>query len=308
MSDIIYDVIVVGGAPAGLTAALYTSRENLNTLILEKAQCGGLPATTELIENYPGFPEGINGMELMQKFKEQAVRFQAQIKEFNEVKSVKPEGKIIKVATDNGEFQAHAVIVGSGSIPKPLGVSGEDKLRGRGVSYCATCDGPLFRGKDVAIIGCGNSGLQEGEALLKYVKSVTFVEFLPEMTASKVLQDRLKKHENAEFLLNHQLTAINGEGLVSSITLKDRSNGQEKQIPVAGVFMYVGFLPNSKFLENIVKLDKYGYIISDERMQTNIPGLYAVGDVRSKEIRQITVACAEGTIAAVAVRDYLKEL
>jgi len=306
MNNNAYDVIIIGGGPAGLTAAIYTSREMFNTLLLEKEICGGLPGGTDLIENYPGFPEGTNGIELMSRFKKQTQRFGAEIVEFKGIKKVEPaEGKI-KVYTEEDVYVGSTVIVASGSIPKKLGVPGEVKFKGRGVSYCATCDGPLYRDKDVAVIGCGNSGLQEGEALLKYVKSITFVEFLPFMNAEKILQERLKKNSKTDFLLNHRLISINGEDNVSSITVEDRQTGKEKEIKASGVFVYVGFLPNSKFLEGIVELDNSGYIKTDEDMQTKASGIYAVGDVRSKKVRQIDVACGEATIAAISVRDYLK--
>lgn len=308
MNGITNDVIIVGGGPAGLTAAIYTSRERLDTLLLEKGLCGGLPATTDLIENYPGFPDGINGMELINKFKEQALRFGTNIIEFKEVKRIEPAGKRIKVQTAEEEFNAHAVIVASGSIPKKLNIPGEENYTGKGVSYCATCDGPLYRDKDVAVIGCGNSGLQEGESLLKHVKSIIFIEFLPYMTAAKILQERLQKSDKTRFLLNHMLTSINGDIGVNAIIVQNRQTGEEEQIGVSGVFIYAGFLPNSKFLEGIVELDHLGYIVTNEEMETSVPGIYAVGDVRSKKVRQIDVACGEGTIAAISARDYIKEL
>jgi len=304
----IYDVIIVGGGPAGLTAAVYTSREMLNTLLLEKDICGGLPASTDLIENYPGFSEGTNGKELVDRFKKQAERFGTKISEFSEVKKVEVSKEKIKVQTEKEVYFGYSLIVASGSIPKKVGVPGEEEFKGRGVSYCATCDGPLYRGKDVAVIGCGNSGLQEGEALLKYVKSITFVEFLPFMNAEKILQERLKKSEKTNFLLNHKLLSINGEGTVSSITVEDRTSGESKEIKVSGVFVYVGFLPNSKFLEGLVDTDKSGYIKTDEDMKTKTDGIYAVGDVRSKKVRQITVACGEATVAAISVREYLNKI
>lgn len=307
MDKITHDVIIVGAGAAGLTAAIYSSREMLSTLLLEKAQSGGLAATTELVENYPGFPQGISGMELMDRFRKQAARFGAKIVEFESVNSLTRQKNSIKVQTDKQQYSAYAVIVASGSVPKKLGIPGEEEFKGKGVSYCATCDGPLFKDKDVAVIGCGNSGLQEGEALLKYVNSVTFVEFLPYMTATKILQERLQKDKKATFLLNHALTSVSGRQLVDSITIKERKTGQEKQIKAAGVFIYAGFLPNSQFLQGMVKLDKLGYIVTDERMQTSAPGIFAIGDIRAKQVRQIDVACAEGTIAAVAVRDYIKD-
>lgn len=303
-----YDVIIIGGGPGGLTAGIYTSRERLNTLLLEKELCGGLPATTELIENYPGFPDGINGMELMANMKKQAERFGTKINEFEEVKKIIPADKKLIVQTDKNEYQARVVIIASGSIPKKLNVPGEDELRGKGVSYCATCDGPLYRDKDVAVIGCGNSGLQEGEALLKHVKSITFVEFLPYMIAEKILQERLQKDERTTFYLNHVLTSINGKDKVESITIKNRETGEEKEIKVAGVFIYVGFLPNSEFVKGVVDLDDAGYIITNEKMETSVPGIYAVGDVRSKMVRQIDTACGEATIAAVAASHYIREI
>jgi len=308
MSEDIYDVIIIGGGPAGLTSAVYTSREMFSTLLLEKDICGGLPAGTDLIENYPGFSEGVNGAELISKFKKQAERFGTEILEFTEVKKIEPVDGKIKVQTDKETYLGYSLITASGSIPKELGVSGEKEFKGRGVSYCATCDGPLYKNRDVAVIGCGNSGLQEGETLLKYVKSIIFIEFLPYMNAEKILQERLKKNSSAEFLLNHKLVAVNGDSNVNSVTVEDRKTGEKKEVNVSGVFVYVGFLPNSGFLEGIVDFDKFGYIKTDDDMRTKTAGVYAVGDVRSKKVRQIDVACGEATIAAVSVRDYLKDI
>ncbi len=303
-----YDVIIIGGGPAGLTAGIYTSRDRLKTLLLEKAICGGLVATADSIENYPGFPDGIKGKDLLLKFKKQAEEFGTEVKELEGVKSIKQENGKIKVQTNKEEYNTHSLIVASGSIPKSLGIPGEKELLGRGVSYCVICDGPFFKDKDVVVVGCGNSGLQEGEALLKFVKSVTFVEFLPYMKAAKILQERLQKNKKATFLLNHKITSINGKNIVDSITVKNRETNEEKKLQVAGVFMYVGFLPNSKFLEGVVKLDNTGYIKTNERMETSVPGIYAIGDIRSKEVRQIDVACGEATVAAVSIQYYLEEM
>ena len=301
----IYETIVIGGGAAGLTAALYTSREGMDMLLLEKGNCGGLAASTELIENYPGFSEGINGNKLLDEFKRQAERFDAKIKEFEQVQGIEKNGELIEVKTDKEKYKAHTLIIASGSIPKPLNVPGEREFFGRGVSYCAACDGPLFKDKDIAIVGCGNSGLQEGEFLLKHVKHITFVEFLPQMSASKVLQDRLRKSENTKFLLNHELVSINGEERVEFITLKDKQSDEKKEIKVSGVFIYAGFLPNTDFLKGSLEMDSLGYIKTDYNMQTSISGVFAAGDVRSKKVRQIDVACGEATISAIAARDYL---
>ncbi len=300
------DVIIVGGGPAGLTAAIYTGREGLDTLLLEQALVGGLPASTDLIENYPGFPDGANGMELITKFKEQALRFGTKIVEFKEVRGVEPGADSIRVQTAEEEYSAHAVILASGSIPRKLNIPGEDEYTGRGVSYCATCDGPLFKDMDVAVIGTGNSGLQEGQFLLNHVKSVTFVECLPRMTGAQILQDRLRESERTRVFLGHMLTSINGEDEVKSVTVNDLEAGEEREIEVSGVFIYAGWLPNTEFLMGVVELDELGYIITNEDMETSVPGIYAAGDVRSKKVRQISVACGEGTIAAIAARDHIK--
>jgi len=302
------DIIIVGGGPAGLTAAIYTSREGFDTLLLEKGICGGLPATTDLIENYPGFPNGITGMQLINNFKEQVLKFGTSISEYDEVIRIEPAGKKINVQTAKKEYSANAVIVASGSIPKKLNIPGEEKYAGKGVSCCVTCDGPFFKDKHVAVVGCGNSGLQEGGSLLKYVRSLTFIEFLPHMTGEKILQKRLQTNEKTRFLLNHMLTSIDGNSLVDSIIVKNRQTDEKKKIEVSGVFIYAGFLPNSKFLEGIVELDDLGYIITNDEMVTSTPGIYAVGDIRSKKVRQIDVACGEGTIAAVSARDYINKL
>ncbi|MCK4648748.1 FAD-dependent oxidoreductase, partial [bacterium] len=231
-----YDIIIIGGGAAGLASGIYTSRGRLKTLLIEKGIPGGLTAATDFIENYPGFPEGIRGMALMEKMKRQTEKFGTEIIQ-GEVKEVRPvEGKI-EVETERKTYSAICVIVASGSIPKKLNIPGEKEFFGKGVSYCATCDGPLYRDKDVAVIGCGNSGLQEGEYLLKFVKSIAFVEFLPYMTAEKILQERLGKEGKAKFLLNHMLTRINGKDGVNSIMVKDRKTGEKKEIPVSGVFI-----------------------------------------------------------------------
>ena len=308
MDDVTHDVIIIGGGPAGLTAGIYTSREGLDALLLEKGLCGGLVADTTLVENYPGFPGGINGRDLIERFKEQAQKFGTQIAEYTEIRKVVPLVKRVRIKTNNGEYNARSLIIASGSVPKKLNIPGEDEFYGKGVSYCATCDGPLYKGRDVAVVGCGNSGLQEGESLLRYVKSATFIEFLPYMNAEKILQERVQENQKTEFLLNHMLTSINGENLVSSVTVKNRQTDEEKKLELSGVFIYVGFLPNSKFLEGVAELDTSAYIITNENMETSVPGIYAVGDVRSKRVRQIDVACGEATIAAISALDYIKEI
>jgi len=308
MGEEVCDVIIIGGGPGGLTAAIYTARGGLDTIVLEKAVCGGLAATTDLLENYPGFPEGINGMDLMDKFKSQAQKFGANISEFKEVKKIEKAGHFVSVKTDKDEYKAYSVIIGSGSVPKKLNVPGEEKFTGKGVSYCATCDGPLYKGKDVVVVGAGNSGLQESEYLLKHVKSVTIVEFLPHVTGEKILEEQLQKNTNVKFLLNHLLASINGKDVVESVTVKNRGTEEERTFETSGVFIYAGFLPYSELAKGVVEMDEQGYIITNENMETSTPGIYAAGDIRSKRYRQVAIACGEGTIAGMAATEYVNKL
>ena len=303
-----YDLIVVGAGAAGLTSAIYASRDGWDTLILEKEAAGGLAATTHLIENYPGFPEGIDGSELMEQFAEQAKRFGAQIVEFEEVTSLKKNDEgIFEVTTNNATYKGRAVILATGSRPKHLGIPGEEEFANKGVSYCATCDGPLFKGQDVVVIGCGNSGLQEAQILLEYAKSVTFVEFLPYSIAEKVLQERVVNHPKVKCYFSHMAVEIKGDDFVKSVVIKDRETGELKEIPAQGVFVYVGYQPYTDFAKDVVELDQHGYIVTNERMHTGVPGLFAAGDVRSGNLAQVAVAVGDGAKAAIAVREYLQE-
>lgn len=306
----LYDVVIIGGGPAGLTTAIYTARDGMKTLVLERESTGGLAATTEVIENYPGFPEGINGMELMERFRRQAERFGTEIVEFDEVTEVKPIKKgLIEVHTQGGAvFQGKTVVVATGSRPKKLGIPGEDAFYGRGVSYCATCDGPLFKGKDVVIIGAGNSGLQEGLQVLEYAKSVTFIEFLPASRAEQILQDRVSQHPKSTLLFNHQVTEILGEQTVTGVKVLNRETQEEKYLPTDGVFIYVGYTPYSQFVADLVETNKWGYIHTDEHTRTQVPGLYAIGDVRAGNPAQLTVSTGDGTKAALDIREFILAL
>lgn len=308
MNDIMHDIIIIGGGPAGLTAAIYAAREMLGTLLLEKNMCGGAPATVELIENYPGFPDGISGTELMDRLKKQAQRFGTRITEFKEIKKVEPADGRIKVRINDETYSGLAVIAASGSIPKKLDIPGEEKYTGKGVSYCATCDGPLYKGRSIAVVGGGNAACEEALFLTKFGREVILIHRRNELRAAKILQEKLKESKNLKLLLNHKPISINGEYNVNSITVEDCQTNKKEDIEVSGVFIYIGALPNSKFLEGIVELDDAGYIKTDEKMQTSTPGIYAVGDVRSKDIRQIIVACGEAAVAAISVRDYLKKI
>ncbi len=298
-----YDVIIIGGGPAGLTAGIYTSRAKLDTLIITKT-IGGTASTTEWIENYPGFKDGISGEELTRGMAEQAKKFGAIILQ-KEVEDVDFGGRKKRIYAGGKEYTADAVIVATGTESKKLGVPGEKEFHGRGISYCATCDGPFFKNKTIAVIGCGNSGLQEGLFLLKYVKFIHFIEFLPYITAEKILEERVKTYDNVKFHLGTEVKEIKGEHKVERIVLKNRKTGKEYSVNVDGVFIYVGLVPNTEIFKNIVETDNTGYIKTDKHLKTNIDGVFAAGDVRSNAVRQIAGAVGDGARAAIEVAHYL---
>lgn len=302
-----YELAIVGAGPAGLTAAIYAARAGLKVVIFERALPGGNVAVTDLIENYPGFPKGIKGIELSERMKQQAQRFGAEIIGA-EVKSVGGSGKNRVVKTEGKEYEIPAIIVAGGTTHKKLNIPGEDELRGRGVSYCAICDGPLFRGKPIAVVGCGNSGLQEGRFLLNFATHITFIEFLPHMTADRILIDLFKQEKRAAFLLNTMVISIEGETRVETVVVKNRETEEKKSIKVDGVFIYVGMNPYTQFLRGVVDLDKGGFVITNEKMETSLDGVFACGDIRSKEIRQIVTACGEGAEAAMQAYQYVASL
>ncbi len=307
----LYDMLIIGGGPAGLTAAIYGARDGMKVLVLEKEGIGGLAGSTELIENYPGFPQGISGAELMERFRAQAERFGTEIIEFEEVTKIEPTQKgLINVHTGtNAVHQGKTVIIATGSVPKKLNVPGEKDYYGRGVSYCATCDGPLFKGKKVVVVGAGNSGLQEGVMLLEYAESVDFIEFLPHSIAEKILQDRTMNHPKSRFFFSHRLTEIKGDGnQVTSVLAKDRNTDEVKEIPADGVFIYVGYAPYTKFVEDLLDLNKWGYIKTDEKMRTSMEGIYAVGDVRANNPAQVSISVGDGTKAVLDIREYIQDL
>jgi thioredoxin reductase (NADPH) len=304
--DDIYDVVILGGGPAGLTTAIYAARAKLKTLILEKQEIGGEAAATDTIDNYPGFPEGINGHALADRMVQQAKRFGASVHNGSATGlSLRATPKVLSI--DGRTVSARSVIIATGTSPKTLGVKGEKELKGRGVSYCATCDAPIYAGKDIAVIGCGNSGLQEGLFILKYVRSVTFVEFLPEIKAERILQERLALHHNVEWMLNHQVLSINGEERVESMMVKDRKTAVGKRLSVQGVFVYVGLTPNTESLRGQLELNESGYITTDDNLQASVPGVFAAGDVRDKRLRQVATAVGDGAIAAVSAERFVEE-
>ena len=308
MKDVKYDVLIIGGGPAGLTAGIYASRERLNTLLLEKGVCGGLPAITDLIENYPGFPEGIKGMDLMNKFKKQAEKFGVRINELEGVKKIEPLGEKIKVQTDKQEHTACAVIVASGSLPRKLGILGEDEFLGKGVSYCATCDGPLYRDKDVAVVGGGDAALQEALFLTRFAKKVFLIHRRNEFRGAAINEERLRENEKIEFVWNCRVVEILGEKKLSGLMVEDVRDGKKSRLRAEGLFIFVGFKPNTDFIKGLVKMDEQGFIVTDQNLETSQKGIFACGDCRAKLLRQVVTACGEGAQAAQAARNYVEEL
>ncbi|MEA2087850.1 MAG: thioredoxin-disulfide reductase [Candidatus Caldatribacteriota bacterium] len=306
--EIIYDAIIIGGGPAGLTAGIYLSRARMNTLLIEKAMPGGQAILTEIIENYPGFPHGIAGPELMQKMEEQAVRFGLKI-EYGEVAEVKiKEDKIKIVRINNQEYKTLTVILASGAEASKLEVPGEEELRGRGVSYCATCDAPFFKHQKIVVVGGGDTAIEEALYLTKFVWEVTIIHRRDRLRATKILQERVFANKKINFAWDSVVTKVLGNEKVEGVLIQNKKTGEEKEIPCQGVFVFVGNIPNSNFLKELVKLGKKGYILTDDNMMTSQEGIYACGDVRKKLLRQVVTACGEGATAAFAAQKYIEEI
>ncbi len=308
-----YDLIIIGGGPAGLTAAIYSSRAGFKTCIIESGIVGGEAASTDLIENYPGFPDGISGMKLTENMANQAKIYGAEIitdrvvKIEEDTSSQYDKYKILD--TNSGKIKTKTIILAVGTEPKLLNVPGEKEYKGHGISYCATCDGFFYKDKKIAVIGCGNSGIQEGLFLLRFVKQIEFVEFLPKPSAEKVLLDKIKKYDNVNFNLNSSLLSIEGNGKsVTHIKIKNNKTGKIKEIKVSGVFIYVGLKPNTEFLEGFVKRDKSGYIIVDQNQHTNIHGVFAAGDATIDAVKQIATAVGSGARAAINAGHYIENM
>jgi len=295
-----YDVIIIGGGPAGISAAIYTGRAMLSTLLIEKAAVGGLIASSDIIENYPGFPEPIQPTELMANMEKQAKRFNVQF-EFDTVNTIEPveDGYVLK--TDWDEFHARGIILATGSSPKKSGVPGEEKFLGRGITFCATCDGPFYKDKDVIIVGAGDSGVQEGLFLLNFVKSVTFLVYKPVIKASKALLQKVQGKENVRFILNSDLIEVVGNERLEGAKIRNKETGEESVVPGQGIFLYIGFKPNTGFLKGFVDLDEKGYIITDKRMATSRPKVYAAGDVTKNTYAQVAVSVGSGVTAAMSL-------
>jgi thioredoxin reductase (NADPH) len=302
----IYDTIIIGGGPAGYTAALYAARAGLDVALLERYSAGGQMALTHQIDNYPGFEEGIDGFSLADKIQKQAERFGAQSKSADVVRvDLKADPKVIE--TSSGTFFGRTIIISTGANPRELGVAKESELVGRGVSYCAVCDGMFFRGKTVVVVGGGDTAAADALLLSRVAKKVIVVHRRDTMRATKVYHEPLMSAENVEFKWNSVVTEFLHEGRINGVKIKDVNSGEVSTIECDGVFVCVGRKPATEFLEGQLKLDKGGYIIAGEDTRTDIPGVYAVGDVRTKMLRQVVTAVADGAVAVYAAEEYLAE-
>jgi thioredoxin reductase (NADPH) len=301
-----YDVLIIGAGPAGLTASIYTARGGLKTGIVEMGMPGGQAAATEKIENYPGFPDGIGGYELMNKFHQQAQIYGAEFI-FEEVQELELTGSVKRVVTDSQTYEAHSIIIAAGSKPRPLGVPGEDIFHGRGVSYCATCDGAFFKGKKVIVVGGGDAALEEGVYLTKFAEEVTIIHRRTGFRAAQIAIDRAKSNSKIHFELDSIVEEIQGSEKVEGVRVRNIKTGEVKNLKADGVFIYVGTEPNDKFVNGNLNVEERGYILTDNLLQTNIPGVFAAGDIRNTPLRQVATAVGDGALAAHQVEKYLAE-
>jgi len=302
----IYDVMIIGGGGAGLTAALYTSRANLSTVLFEKLASGGQIAETDLVENYPGFTEGVLGPEIAQKMEAQAVRYGTQIV-YEEVKSLLRKGDIFEAVSDGASYTARAVILAMGASFRMIGVPNEKELTGKGVSYCATCDGAFFKGKKVIVVGGGDSALQEGLFLTRFAEQVTIIHRRDKLRASPILQERAKTNPKISFIWDIVIDKIEGEKKVEAVFLRNVKTGESRKLPADGVFIFIGHDPNSGLVKGFVTLDEKGYIVTDSSLATSVPGVFAAGEVRKGAVRQLVAACGEGCAAALAAQAFLDD-
>ena len=303
----IYDMIIIGGGPAGYTAALYAARAGFDTVVLERMSAGGQMALTGDIDNYPGFEEGVDGFTLGMKMQQGAERFGAKT-EYAEVEGVDFSGQIKKIKTNAGDFSAKTVVIASGANPRELGISKEKELVGRGVHYCAHCDGRFYKDKTVIVVGGGNSAAADALYLSRLAKKVYLVHRRDTLRATKIYHEPLMKAENVEFLWNSTVSDFVAENRVTGVILKNVNTGNETEIDCDGVFVSIGRKPATEFLGGAVELDQSGYIVADESTKTSVPGVFAAGDVRTKSLRQVVTAVADGAAAVHHAEEYLAEI
>lgn len=301
-----FDVVVVGAGPTGLAAAVYTAREDLRTLVVDGGVVGGLIATTEQVDNYPGFPEGIGGQDLADAMCKQCQRFGAEVRTGVTVTALEHQEGHVTLATSTGPITARTVLIATGSFYRHLDVPGEQELEGKGVHYCATCDGPLYRGAHLITVGGGNSALQEGLFLTKFASKLTMLVRGPEFRGAEVLADQLKSRDNVDIHFNTSVTKIEGEnGMVTGVQTVDNKTQATGEIKAEGLFVFAGLLPNTDWLHDAVELDERGFVKVDQGFATNLPGVFAAGDVVVGSVGQVASAVGEGVTAALSIREYL---
>jgi thioredoxin reductase (NADPH) len=304
-----YDLAIVGGGPAGLAAALYAAREGMDTVVLEKGALGGQAGVTERVDNYPGFPEGIGGTQLAERFVAQARRYGVELVAALPVTEVAAENGDVRLGLGNGkDLCAHATILATGSTYRRLNVPGEEGLIGAGVHFCATCDGPFYKGADeLLVIGGGNSGLEEGMFLTGFAQRVRIIERGPELRASKLLQDNVRSDPRFIVETNTEVVELKGRGRLEEVMVRDRVTAAERRLHPAAAFVFIGLDPNTAFLRGVVDLDESGFVVTDSRFQTSLAGVFCAGDVRQGSTKQLASAVGEGAAVLLAVRDHLRE-
>ena len=303
----LYDVIIIGSGPAGYTAAIYASRANLSVLMFQGYQVGGQLMLTSEVENYPGFEDGILGPPMMEKFEAQARRFGTEMIP-EDVSHIDFSRRPFKITTDSGEYLARTIIIATGASAKWLGLPSEQRLQGRGVSACATCDGFFFKKKDVAVVGGGDTALEEAIFLTRYANHVTVIHRRDSLRASKIMQDRAFKNPKISFIWNADVTEVLGEDEVTGLRLRDVKTGEEAVVPVQGLFLAIGHKPNTDLFKGAIEMDRAGYIVPTEYTMTNIPGVFAAGDVTDHRYRQAVTAAGDGCRAAIDLERWLESL
>ncbi len=303
-----YDVIIVGGGPAGLTASLYLAREGLDVLVIEKAGLGGQAGITQVLDNFPGFDEGISGAEFADRLSRQARKFGVELLQAQEVSEIEQDGQYHIVHTESGDhYHSKAVLLASGARYRRMDIPGEDELIGINVHFCATCDGAFYKGKKVLVVGGGNSGFEEGLFLTKFATQVDIIVNSQEPKASKILQDKVAEQKNMKVFLNHTIKELRGKNRLESVIVEDKSTSENKVLNYDGIFVFIGLTPNNDILKETANLDSWGFV-KTENMMTSIPGIFAAGDIRSGATKQAAAAAGEGASAAIAIREYLKSI
>lgn len=301
-----FDVIIIGGGPAGMAAAIYSGRSRLKTLLIEKALVGGQASTTFEVENYPGFPEALSGMDLAQRFEIQARKNGAHIF-YGDVTSVEDKGQKKIIEVEGRKLDCRALILALGSEPKKLKVKGEAEFRGRGVSYCATCDGPFYKDKNISVVGGGNAAIEEALFLTRFARKISVIHRRGQLRADKILAERAVNDPKIFILWDSTVDEIQGKTRVEKIVVRNLKTKKKSKINSDGIFIYIGNHPNSELVKGLVNTDEHGFIITDDHMATNVPGVFAAGDIRHKDLRQIITAAADGALAANSALKYIEE-